>query len=111
MTKHRALEELNAEYELNKQSLSQATMEQTDRYVALLDDINLLVINLKGMLIDLLDNDFDNIYVKKLSLGLNDFIDPSFLLDYAKNKLAEARDLNFFMKPVLQKVWHMRQIN
>jgi hypothetical protein len=90
MTKHRALEELNAEYELNKQSLSQATMEQTDRYVALLDDINLLVINLKGMLIDLLDNDFDNIYVKKLSLGLNDFIDPSFLLDYAKNKLAEV---------------------
>jgi hypothetical protein len=89
MTKHRALEELNAEYELNKQSLSQATMEQTDRYVALLDDINLLVINLKDMLINLLDNDFDNIYVKKIRLGLNDFIDPSFLVNYADNKLIE----------------------
>jgi hypothetical protein len=89
MMKRRALEDLNAEYELNKQSLSQATMEQRDRYVALFDDINLLVINLKDMLINLLDNDFDNIYVKKIRLGLNDFIDPSFLVDYAENKLVE----------------------
>jgi hypothetical protein len=91
MKKRRALEDLNAEYELNKQSLSQATMEQTDRdrYVALLDDINLLDIDLKDKLINLLDNDFDNIYVKKIRLGLNDFIDPSFLVHYAENKLVE----------------------
>jgi len=89
MMKRRALEDLNAEYELNKQSLSQATMEQTERYVALLDDINLLVIDLKEMLINLLDNDFDNIYVKRICLGLNDFIDPNLLVDYAKNKLDE----------------------
>jgi hypothetical protein len=89
MKKRRALEDLNAEYELNKQSLSQATMEQTDRYVALLDDINLLVIDLKEMLINLLDNDFDNIYVKRIRLGLNDFIDPYFLVDYAQIKLNE----------------------
>jgi hypothetical protein len=89
MKNRRALEILNAEYEVNKQSLSQATMEQTEKDVTLLDDINLLVIDLKEMLINLLDNDFDNIYVKKIRLGLNDFIDPSFLVDYADNKLAE----------------------
>ena len=89
MMKRRALEDLNAEYELNKQSLSQAAMEQTDRYVALLDDINLLVIDLKEMLINLLDNDFDNIYVKRIRLVLNDFIDPKLLVNYADNKLIE----------------------
>jgi hypothetical protein len=83
------IETLNAEYELNKQSLSQATMEQTERDVALLDDISILNKNLEQMLIDLLDNDFDNIFVKRIRLGLNDFIPPNLLVNYADIKLVE----------------------
>jgi hypothetical protein len=53
------------------------------------EDIAEREIDLKEKLIDLLDNDFENKFVKKLRLDLNDFIDIYFLVAYAQIKLNE----------------------
>jgi hypothetical protein len=70
------LETLYHEYVLNAQTIIQEDIAERER-------------DLKEMLINLLDNDFDNIYVKKIRLDLNDFIDPYFLVAYAQIKLNE----------------------
>jgi hypothetical protein len=61
---------------------------QTESILALFNEMK----RLKEMLINLLDNDFENKFVKKLRLDLNDFIHPNFLVDYAENKLNELGD-------------------
>ena len=42
---------------------------------------------LKVLVIDLLDSDFDNNFVKNMRLKLNDYIDPTLLVAYAEIKL------------------------
>jgi hypothetical protein len=70
------LETLYDEYVLNAQTIIQEDIAERER-------------DLKEKLIDLLDNDFENKFVKKLRLDLNDFIDPYFLVAYAQIKLNE----------------------
>jgi hypothetical protein len=70
------LETLYDENELNM---------QTERDLTLFNEMK----RLKEMLINLLDNDFENKFVKKLRLNLNDFITSYFLVDYAQIKLNE----------------------
>jgi len=74
------LETLYDEYLLNAQTIIQEDIAERER-------------DLKEKLIDLLDNDFENKFVKKLRLDLNDFVDPYFfpyfLVAYAQIKLNE----------------------
>ena len=70
------LETLYDENELNM---------QTERDLTLFNEMK----RLKEMLINLLDNDFENKFVKKLRLDLNDFITSYFLVYYAQIKLNE----------------------
>jgi len=70
------LETLYDENELNM---------QTERDLTLFNEMK----RLKEKLIDLLDNDFENKFVKKLRLDLNDFITSHFLVYYAQIKLNE----------------------
>jgi hypothetical protein len=70
------LETLYDENELNM---------QTERDLTLFNEMK----RLKEMVINLLDNDFENKFVKKLRLDLNDFITSYFLVDYAQIKLNE----------------------
>jgi len=70
------LETLYDENELNM---------QTERDLTLFNEMK----RLKEMVINLLDNDFENKFVKKLRLNLNDFITSYFLVDYARIKLNE----------------------
>jgi len=62
--------------ELNTQTIIQEDIAKRER-------------DLKKMLIDLLDNDFENEFVKKLRLDLNDYVTPYFLVRYAEIKLNE----------------------
>jgi hypothetical protein len=70
------LETLYDENELNMQTIKQEDIVERER-------------DLKEKLINLLDNDFENKFVKKLRLDLNDFITPYFLVAYAQIKLNE----------------------
>jgi hypothetical protein len=70
------LETLYDEYVLNA---------QIERDLTLFNEMR----RLKEMVIDLLDNDFENKFVKKLRLDLNDFITSYFLVAYAQIKLNE----------------------
>lgn len=86
------LETLDDEYQLITQSILQADMTQSERDDALFNEMKRVGISfkeLKEKLINLLDNDFENRFVKKLRLDLNDFIRPNFLVDYAEIKLNE----------------------
>jgi hypothetical protein len=74
------LETLCDENEVNAQTIIQEDIAERER-------------DLKEKLIDLLDNDFENKFVKKLRLDLNDFITPYFLVDYAQIKLNELGDV------------------
>jgi hypothetical protein len=76
MELYKELETLYDKYVINAQTIIQ-------------EDIAEREIDLKEKLIDLLDNDFENKFVKKLRLDLNDFIDIYFLVAYAQIKLNE----------------------
>jgi hypothetical protein len=76
MELYKELETLYDENELNMQTIIQEDIVKRER-------------DLKKKLIDLLDNDFENKFVKKLRLDLNDFITSYFLVDYAQIKLNE----------------------
>jgi len=70
------LETLYDKNELNAQTIIQEDIAERER-------------DLKEKLINLLDNDFENKFVKKLRLDLNDFITSYFLIYYAQIKLNE----------------------
>jgi len=70
------LETLYDKNELNMQTIIQEDIAERER-------------DLKKKLIDLLDNDFENKFVKKLRLDLNDFVTSYFLVAYAQIKLNE----------------------
>jgi len=80
MELYKELETLYHKYVINAQTIIQEDIAERER-------------DLKEKLIDLLDNDFENKFVKKLRLDLNDFINPYFfpyyLATYAQHKLNE----------------------
>jgi hypothetical protein len=76
MELYKELETLYDENEVNMQTIIQEDIAERER-------------DLKEKLIDLLDNDFENKFVEKLRLDLNDFIDIYFLVAYAQIKLNE----------------------
>jgi hypothetical protein len=76
MELYKELETLYHEYVLNAQTIIQEDIAERER-------------DLKEKLIDLLDNDFENKFVEKLRLDLNDFITSYFLVYYAQIKLNE----------------------
>jgi hypothetical protein len=89
MELYKELETLDAENEL----ISQANLLEASDLAA----SDLAVINererLEEVLINLLDNDFENKFVEKLRLDLNDFVSPYVLTKYAENKLKNLRKL------------------
>jgi len=91
MTLRNELETLDAKTLLLEQTnpLSSGDLGVSD--LAALSKMN----ELKKVLINLLDNDFENKFVEKLRLDLNDYIitSPSVLTTYAKNKLKNLRKL------------------
>jgi hypothetical protein len=79
------LEKLDAENELLSQTNSVEASVLVASDLAVIYEMR----HLKGMLINLLDNDFENKFVKKLRLDLNDYVTPYVLTKHAKNILKQ----------------------
>jgi len=85
------LEKLDAETRelARSNSLEASDSDLTKRYLEVNDKMKIL----KEMLIKLLDNDFEDKFVKKLRLDLNDYVTLYVLTKHAKNKLEKLEKL------------------
>jgi hypothetical protein len=89
MELYNKLETLDAEIELLSQTNLLEVSDLAKRYLDVHDKMK----HLKEVLINLLDNDFEDKFVKKLRLDLNDYVTLYVLTKHAENKLKNLKKL------------------